>query len=90
MLVQKSSSMTLVFTSSDGRAVAEVGTQVDISYVLDSGARAVVSVPLTGLGMLCELVTALNTDEDVQALVVAATPVPPVEDPPVTEPEVIP
>lgn len=95
VLVQKSSSMTLIFASADGRAVAEVGSQIDIGYTLDSGARAVVSLPLTALATLDELVTALTADEDVQALVTAATPVPETESepepelPPV-EPEVVP
>lgn len=83
MLVQKSSSMTLFFTSADGRAAAEVGSQIDIGYTLDSGARAVVSLPLTALATLDELVTALMADVDVQALVIAATPVPEPELPPV-------
>ena len=34
------------------------------------------SLPLTALGTLAEVVTALAADEDVQALVAAATPVP--------------
>lgn len=76
VLVQKSSTMTLIFTSSDGRAVAEVGSQIDVSYLLDSGASAVVSLPLTALATLDEVVTALTADEDVQALVTAATPEP--------------
>lgn len=87
MLVQKSSSMTLLFTSADGRAVAEVGSQIDVGYTLDSGARAVVSLPLMALATLDELVTALTADEDVQALVVAATPVPEPEPEPDPVPE---
>ena len=90
MLVEKSSSMTLIFTSADGRAVAEVGTQIDVGYTLDSGARAVVSLPLTALATLSEVVTALAADVDVQALVVAATPVPEPDPPVEPEGEVIP
>lgn len=75
-MVQKSSSMTLVFTSTDGRAFAEVGSQIDVGYTLDSGARAVVSLPLLALVTLSELVSAVAADEDVLALVAAATPSP--------------
>lgn len=68
-MVQKQSAMTLIFTSPDGRARVEIGTQIDFSYALESGGQSVVSLPLSALAALDELVTALMADEDVQALI---------------------
>lgn len=76
MTFQKSALVKLVFTSADGRASVMVGSQVDFSYRLLSGSQAVVSLPLEALPTLDSLFTALMADEDVQALVVAATPAP--------------
>ncbi|GAA3730034.1 hypothetical protein GCM10022239_03310 [Leifsonia bigeumensis] len=76
MAIEKTTATTLVFTSADGRARADVSTQVDLAYMLDGGSTAVVSFPLTGLDQIETLLSAVAADGDVQALVVAATPVP--------------
>lgn len=86
MAIEKSMSTTLVFTSADGRARAEVGTQLDLAYTLDSGSQAVVSVPLTALGVLGTLLSAVTADDDVQALVTAAEAAAAAEPDPVEEP----
>lgn len=87
-MVQKTSATTLIFTSSDERARIEIGSQVDFSYRLDTGAHSVVSLPLTALPTLHELVTAMIADADVQALIPEPEPEPEVE--PEPEPEVEP
>lgn len=73
-MVQKSSVMSLLFTSPDERAVVQVGSQVDFSYTLSNGGRAVVSLPLTAIAALAELFPAIAADEDVQALIPALEP----------------
>lgn len=90
MAIEKSLSTTLVFTSPDGRARVEIGTQIDFSYALESGGQSVVSLPLSALAALDELVTALMADEDVQALIPEPPVEPPVEPTPEPEPHVEP
>lgn len=88
-MVEKTLSTTLVFTSANGRARVEVGSQVDLTYQLDSGAFSVVSLPLSALPTLDEVLTAMIADEDVQALIPAPEPEP--TDPePEPDPEVVP
>lgn len=86
-MVQKTSATTLIFTSSDARARIEIGSQVDFSYLLDSGGAAVVSVPLTALPTLSELLGAVMGDDDVLALIPEPTPEPEPEPDPDPEPE---
>lgn len=69
MTIQKTANVNLVFTSSDGRARVEIGSQVDFEYQLPSGGRSVVSLPLEALPTLDNLFTAMMSDVDVQALI---------------------
>lgn len=79
-----------VSTSADGRARVEIGSQVDFSYLLDSGASSVVSLPLTALPTLDELVSVLSADADVQAMILVPEPDPEPEEPVVPPEEVTP
>ena len=76
MTIQKTANVSLVFTSSDGRARVEIGSQVDFEYQLPSGGRSVVSLPLEALPTLDNLFTAMMSDEDVQALIPEPEPEP--------------
>lgn len=76
MTILKSTVTSLTFTSSDGRARVEIGSQVDFEYVLASGARSVVSLPLEALPTLDGLFTVMMSDADVRALIPEPEPEP--------------